>query len=89
MKPKFKPTPKKIIASTIDRDYTPQKLRPPIFEDVSNKDISYGALSDLLEDLASPQPIEQSIEEQVNKNSFWVSIKRFIPNSIAELVTAQ
>lgn len=92
MKPKFKPTPKKTIVSTIDREYSTQRLRQPYFEDATNKEVTFGALGNILDELATmPQP-EQPVkeEEQVNnKNSFWVSIKRFIPNSITELVTTQ
>lgn len=91
MKPKFKPTPKKTIVLTIGRDFKTPTLKEPFFEDATNKEVTFGALGNILDELATmPQP-EQPVKEETpdNKNSIWVSIKKFIPSSITELVTAQ
>lgn len=77
MKPKFKPTPKKVIASTIGRDYEVPTVRQPFFEDASKRPVSFGGLSDILDGKVPTAPVVEP--EPILKKGIWEVIKYLVP----------
>lgn len=47
----MKPTPKKVIAATIGRDFKPQTLRPPKFDIQEPQPVRHGNLWSILNEL--------------------------------------